>query len=61
MIRFDKFMVKAQEALQTAQTHAKERHHSELEPEHLLWALVGQKDGVVLPVLEKLDVDVRSR
>ncbi len=60
MIRFDKFTVKAQEALQTATTHAKERHHSELEPEHLLWALVEQKDGVVLPVLEKLDVDVRS-
>ncbi len=60
MIRFDKFTVMAQEALQTAQTHAKERHHSELEPEHMLWALVGQKDGVVLPVLEKLDVDVRS-
>ncbi len=60
MIRFDKFTVMAQEALQTAQTHAKERHHSELELEHLLWALVGQKDGVVLPVLEKLDVDVRS-
>jgi ATP-dependent Clp protease ATP-binding subunit ClpB len=58
MLRIDKFTEKAQEAVQSARVHAGEQHHSQLQPEHLLWALVGQKDGVVLPVLEKLSVDV---
>ena len=58
MIRFDRFTQKAQEALGSAQTHAAEHQHSQVQPEHLLWALIEQKDGVVLPVLEKLGVDV---
>ncbi len=58
MIRFEKFTVKSQEALQAAQAHASELHHSELQPEHLLLALVEQKDGVVLPMIERLSVDV---
>ena len=58
MIRFDRFTQKAQEALHSAQGHATEHRHSELQAEHLLWALVEQKDGVVLPVLEKLGTDV---
>ena len=58
MIRFDKFTLKAQEALQSAQSHAAEYSHSQLQPEHLLWALIEQKDGVVLPVLQKLGTDV---
>ena len=58
MIRFDKFTEKAQEAIGSAKAHAGEQNHSQLQPEHLLWALVQQKDGVVLPVLEKLSVDV---
>ncbi len=58
MIRFDRFTQKAQEALGSAQAHAAEHQHSQVQPEHLLWALIEQKDGVVLPVLEKLSVDV---
>ena len=58
MIRFDKFTQKAQEAIQAARTHAGEQHQSQLQPEHMLWALVQQKDGVVGPVLQKLSVDV---
>jgi ATP-dependent Clp protease ATP-binding subunit ClpB len=58
MIRFEKFTVKCQEALQAAQAHASELRHSELQPEHLLLALLEQKDGVVLPVLERLSVDI---
>src|SRR5262245_9473825 len=60
MIRFDKFTLKGQEALQAAQTHAQEKGNPQIAPEHLLWALVQQKDGVVLPILQKLGVSIQS-
>jgi ATP-dependent Clp protease ATP-binding subunit ClpB len=59
MIRFDKFTLKSQEALQAAQTHAQEKGNPQIAPEHLLWALVQQKDGVVLPVLQKLGANIQ--
>ena len=52
MIRFDKLTLKGQEALQSAQAHAQESGNPQVMPEHLLWALIQQKDGVVLPILE---------
>jgi ATP-dependent Clp protease ATP-binding subunit ClpB len=58
MIRFEKFTAKSQEAIQVARSHASDMQHSELQPEHVLLALVEQKDGVVLPLLERLSVDV---
>jgi ATP-dependent Clp protease ATP-binding subunit ClpB len=60
MIRFDKFTLKGQEALQAAQAHAQERNNPQIAPEHLLWALVQQKEGVVLPVLQKLGADIQA-
>lgn len=60
MIRFDKFTLKGQEALQAAQTHAQENGNPQLAPEHLLWALIEQKDGVVLPILQKLGVSIQA-
>ena len=45
---------KAQAAIATAQRDAEQRHHTQLEPEHLLSALVKQEAGVVPAVLEKL-------
>jgi ATP-dependent Clp protease ATP-binding subunit ClpB len=59
MIRFDKFTLKSQEALQSAQAHAQEKGNPQIAAEHLLWALVQQKDGVVLPVLQKLGADIQ--
>src|SRR5688572_5633904 len=59
MIRFDKFTLKSQEAIQSAQAHAHEKGNPQLAPEHLLWALVQQKDGVVLPVLQKLGANIQ--
>jgi ATP-dependent Clp protease ATP-binding subunit ClpB len=55
-MRLDKLTVKAQEALQAAQAVASERGQQALEPEHLLHALLQQKDGVVAPLLGKLGV-----
>ena len=54
MVRFDKLTVKAQEALQEAQELAARSGQQQIEPLHLLWALVAQGDGVVPPLLEKL-------
>src|SRR5262249_60678694 len=55
-MRLDKLTVKSQEALQAAQVLASERGHQAIEPEHLLHALIAQKDGVVAPILGKLGV-----
>ncbi len=60
----DKLTLKAQEAVQAAQTLARRREHQQVEPEHLLVALLDQKDGVTLPILERIGADqnlVRSR
>src|SRR5271156_970521 len=54
VLRFDKFTVKAQEALQSAQDMASRTGQQQVEPLHLLWALAAQGDGVVPPLLEKL-------
>src|SRR5688572_14751999 len=60
MIRFDKFTIKSQEALQAAQAHAQEKGNPQVAPEHLLWALIQQKDGVVLPALQKLGANIQN-
>ena len=52
----NKLTEKAQEALLAAQHLAEERHHTQLEPEHLLYTLTKQENGVVPAVLGKLDV-----
>ena len=52
----NKLTEKAQEALVAAQHLAEERHHTQLEPEHLLYTLTKQENGVVPAVLGKLDV-----
>ncbi|MBM4260487.1 MAG: ATP-dependent chaperone ClpB [Deltaproteobacteria bacterium] len=59
-MRLDKLTTKSQEALQQAQTLAEKRNHQAIDVEHLLFALLGQKDGVVLSLLQKLGVAVGS-
>jgi len=54
MLRFDKLTLKAQEALQAAQEIAARHEHQQLEPLHLLAALVEQREGVVAPLLTRL-------
>jgi len=55
-IRWDKFTVKAQEAVQRANQLASEHGNPELAPAHLLAALVEDKEGIVAPVLEKIGI-----
>ena len=55
-IRWDKFTVKAQEAVQRATELASEHGNPELLPIHLLAALLEDKEGIVAPVLEKIGI-----
>ncbi|MER3456097.1 MAG: ATP-dependent chaperone ClpB [candidate division GAL15 bacterium] len=52
-MRWDKLTEKSQEALLRAQELARERHHPQVETEHLLVALLEQPEGVVPQVLER--------
>jgi ATP-dependent Clp protease ATP-binding subunit ClpB len=56
MLRFDKMTVKAQEALQQANDVAARHENQQIEPVHLLAALVAQTDGVVPPLLARLGI-----
>jgi len=57
-MRLDKLTTKSQEALQQAQGLADKRSHQAIDVEHLLFALIGEKDGVTLSLLQKLAVPV---
>lgn len=57
-MQLDKFTIKAQEAVQSMQTLAKEKEHQEIDCEHLLTALLDQEDSLVQSVLQKLGVQV---
>jgi len=58
------FTLKSQEALQAANALAAEHGQGAVDPVHLMAALIDQKDGVVLPILNKLTTqvsDLRAR
>ncbi|HMA76736.1 MAG TPA: Clp protease N-terminal domain-containing protein, partial [Candidatus Krumholzibacteriaceae bacterium] len=57
MLNQDRFTVKAQEALVSARESALKGRNTEMEPVHLLEALLKQEDGIVLPVIEKMGVN----
>jgi ATP-dependent Clp protease ATP-binding subunit ClpB len=56
-MRYDKLTQKSQEALQEADSLAHGFNHSTIDVEHLLLALLEQKDGVVPPLLERAGAD----
>src|SRR5207253_1734394 len=59
-IRWDKFTVKAQEAVQRAGNLASEHGNPELMPVHLLAALLEDREGIVPPILEKIGMGPQS-
>src|SRR6201986_3513505 len=59
-IKWDKLTVKSQEAIQGAASHATDNGNPEVLPLHLMAALLEDKEGVVLPVLEKIGVPVQQ-
>ncbi|MBN1594785.1 ATP-dependent chaperone ClpB [candidate division FCPU426 bacterium] len=58
-MRYDRFTMKTQEALQKAVNLAQEHGHPELTPLHLLLGLLGEEEGVIASLLEKLGLDRR--
>ncbi|MBW1888274.1 MAG: type VI secretion system ATPase TssH, partial [Deltaproteobacteria bacterium] len=56
-MRFDKFTLKAQEVIQTSQQMAERFGHQQIEPEHLVRAILEQKEGVIPPLLGKIGAD----
>jgi ATP-dependent Clp protease ATP-binding subunit ClpB len=56
----NKLTRKTGEALGAAQSLARELNHSQVTPEHLLAALVGQPESVVLPVLERIGASAKT-
>jgi len=59
-IKWEKLTVKSQEAIQGAASNALENGNPEVMPLHLMAALLEDKEGVVIPVLDKIGVPVQQ-
>jgi len=59
-IKWEKLTVKSQEAVRDASSHAAENGNPEVLPLHLMAALLEDREGVVIPVLEKVGVPVEQ-
>ena len=59
-MQLDRLTIKAQEALQTAQSLSSEAQSPELSVEHLMLALITQTDGIVTPIFQKLGAETAS-
>ena len=53
-MRFDRFTIRGQEAVQEAIGVAEKNQNQQVEPEHLLASMLEQKEGVVKPILGKV-------
>jgi ATP-dependent Clp protease ATP-binding subunit ClpB len=58
MLSADRLTVKAAEALQGAVGEARRRGNAEIHGVHMLHALLNQEEGIVVPILQKLEVNV---
>jgi ATP-dependent Clp protease ATP-binding subunit ClpB len=59
-MRFDRFTIRGQEAVQEAIGIAEKNQHQQVEPEHLLAAMLEQKEGTVRPILGKIGANVQT-
>jgi ATP-dependent Clp protease ATP-binding subunit ClpB len=57
-MRFDRFTIRGQEAVQEAIGVAEKNQNQQVEPEHILVSLLDQKEGVVRPILGKIGVNL---
>lgn len=60
MPNFNRFTIKAQEALQNAQDYVMKHNHSELKPLHLLLSLLSDEQTLVRPMLVRANVDIAT-
>ena len=59
-MQFDKLTVRSREAVEAARRLAEKSRHQELSPEHLLFVLLEEKEGVVRNVLERVGADLTT-
>ena len=59
-MKFDKFTIKAQEAVQESQGLAESRRQQQILAIHLLEALLTQAQGVIVPLLKKLGINTNE-
>ena len=57
-MRFDKFTIKSQELIQHSQSLASQLNHQQIEPEHLLAAMLAEPKGIAGAMLRKLGVSL---
>lgn len=57
-MRLDRLTIRAQEAVQQAQSIAERMNHQNINAEHLLLALINQTESIVPTVLQKLGVQL---
>ncbi|MEN6450668.1 MAG: AAA family ATPase, partial [Thermoguttaceae bacterium] len=55
--RFDKLTLKAQEAVAKAQELATDKGHAQIDPLHLLAALLTESEGIIAPILDRIGVN----
>ncbi|HEX7173980.1 MAG TPA: ATP-dependent chaperone ClpB [Pyrinomonadaceae bacterium] len=58
-MRLDRYTLRGQEAIQSAIEAAEKNQNQQVEPEHLLLAMLEQPEGVVRPILGKLGANVQ--
>ena len=59
-MRFDRFTLRGQEAVQSSIEAAEKNQNQQVEPEHLLFAMLSQEQGTVKPVLGKIGVPIAA-
>jgi len=59
-MRYDRFTIKAQEAVQRSDSLTRDHNQSLIDIEHLLLAMLEQDDGVIPPLLDRLGADRRD-
>jgi ATP-dependent Clp protease ATP-binding subunit ClpB len=57
-MQIDKFTIKAQELLSQAQRIVSENGHQAVDDIHLMSAMLEQKDGIIVPIFKKLEVNI---
>lgn len=57
-MQMDKFTIRAQELLSQAQRIASENGHQAIDDIHLMSAMLEQKEGIIIPILKKLEVNI---
>ncbi|MHB1347256.1 MAG: ATP-dependent chaperone ClpB [Candidatus Humimicrobiaceae bacterium] len=59
-MQFDKFTIKAQEAISAANTIAVDNGNQEISDIHLMKALLEQEEGIIIPILQKMEINLEE-